>query len=251
MDQLFHLLSTLGLSQAEVTLLQDLYVHGRSKASEITERLGQTRGYTYAVLTSLKEKGLILEIQGKQTLFEPAPPSALNLLAQREVQRVKDTQSLLSTAVIDWQKQYESNIGKPSIEVFSGFDGAALAIGDSLNQQETIRTIIDLSSLTGEFASINKQQLKKRLSLGIEKRILLDDTIEARTFAQAQGTQYTTWRFLRNLPARHQTAVEVYGSTVLFITLDRDPCLSVLLRDSAIAQYHTQQFDFLWSLAVE
>lgn len=251
MDQLFQLLSSLGVSHAEVSILQDLYGHGRSKASEITERLGQTRSYIYATLTSLKEKGLILEIQGKQTSYEPAPPSSLNLLADREVERTKATQSLLSTAVIDWQREYESNIGKPSIEVFSSFEGAALAIGDSLNQQETIRTIIDLSALTGEFAFLNRQQLKKRLSLGIEKRILLDDTVEARAFAQAQGSDHTSWRFLANLPARHQTAVEVYGSTVLFITLDRDPCLSVLLRDSAIAQFHTEQFDFLWNLAGE
>lgn len=251
MDQLFQFFATLGLSPAEVSILQDLYAHGRSKAIEITKRFGQTRGYIYAILSSLKEKGLILEIQGKQTLYEPAPPSALNQLAQREVQKAMDVQSLLSTAIIDWQKQYESNIGKPSIEVFSGFDGAALAIQDSLNQQETIRTIIDLSALSGEFAIINKKQLKKRLSLGIEKRILLDDTVEARVFVQAQGSSHTTWRFLSNLPARHQTAVEIYDSTVLFITLDRDPCLSVLLRDSAIAQFHKGQFDFLWNLAVE
>ena len=151
--------------------------------------------------------------------------------------------------MIEWQRQYQFSIGKPSIEIFSGFDGAALAIADSLNQQGVIRTVIDLSALTGEFVSINKKQLKKRLSLGIEKRILLNDTIEARAFAQAQGTAHTAWRFLANLPARHQTAVEVYGSTVAFITLDHDPCLSILIRDNSIAQYHTQQFDFLWNLA--
>ena len=250
MDQLISLLTHLGLSQAEAILLQDLYAHGQSKAIEITKRLGQTRGYTYATLTSLREKGLILEIQGKQTLFEPAAPSALNQIAQREVQRVQDLQSLLSTAIVDWQRQYDFSIGKPSIEIFSGFDGAKIAIEDSLRQQDVIRTIIDLSALTGEFASINQAQLKKRLSLQIGKRILLNDTAESRAFALAQGVLHTTWRFLQNLPARHQTAMEIYGSTVLFITLDRDPCVSVLLRDVAIAQYHTQQFDFLWNLAV-
>lgn len=245
----FPILIQLGLNESEALIYELLLEMGRKPAQDLVEPSALGRGNVYNILTSLKKKGLVTEIEGKKTVFEAAPPSKLATLLDRERSKIDQLSASFTGILPLLTSEYNLSTGKPTIQVFEGLDGAERAIFDSLESKTEILTYLDAASLSIEkFAEVNKRYLKKRIEKQINKRILVEDSPITRAFFEKQNTPFTQVAFVPNFAARFNTAMEIYDGAVSYLTMSPERQISMLIRDKNIYDMHRAQFDFLWNL---
>ena len=243
------ILQSIGLNEGESHLYELLLEQGALSARDLTGRSGIGRGNVYHGLKLLLQKGLVLEKEGKKTLYEPVDPNALGALLSARLQQARELEASFHTALQGMESAYKRTTGKPSIQIFQGWDGVKKALYDSLNSQTEILTYFDPSAMKGEIVRINRAYLKKRIERQIEKRILTSDTQTARAFFADQQTPFTSVGYLKDFPERHATGMEMYDGCISYLTLNDEKRISVIVRDRGMYDLHRQHFEYLWTMA--
>ncbi len=248
-DSHFPILAQIGLNQSEASVYEILLENGPKTAQDLVEPSGLGRGNVYNVLTTLKEKGLVFEIEGKKTVFEAAPPSALSTLFDRERTRVKQLEQAFSGMLGLLDSAYALSTGKPIMRVFEGLEGFERALHDSLEKKQEILTYLDPGAIKGVFAEINKRYVTKRRTLGIPKRILLPNTPASHAYAASMSGTHTEIRIARGFTDGFKIAMEIYGGNISFLTLEEHRAISVVMEDPNIANMQRALFSFVWENA--
>lgn len=244
-----NILQSIGLNEGESAIYELLLENGKMTGKDLTEASGIGRGNVYNVLKLLLQKGLILEIEGKKMAYQPVDPNALSRFLEKRVDQIKVLESSFGVSLREMESVYRRSTGRPTIEIFEGWDGVKKALHDSLSSKTEILTYFDASSMKGEIVDINRSYVKHRIEKHIEKRILVADTPEARTFFSNQNTPFTHVRYVKNFPERHKTGMEIYDGCISYLTLTDEKRMSVIIRDQGIYDLHRQQFESLWNAA--
>lgn len=251
MNMHFPILKDLGLAENEALIYEILLELGPKKASNLVKPSQIARGNVYNVLMQLQTKGLVLVKEGKHQVYEAVDPAKLRDLLELKLKEAKRLEAAFADTLPSLNSTFNLSTGKPAIQIFEGIDGAKTALYDSLTSKTEILTYFDVSALRGPMASINKTYVRKRIEKKIDKRIIVADTEEARTFFDQQKTSYTRVAYLKEYPERHATGMEIYDDTISYLTLTDEKRISLLIKDQHMYEMHKQQFDFLWSLATE
>jgi hypothetical protein len=188
-----------------------------------------------------------LEIEGKKAMYQPVDPNALKGLLQRKVDQTKELEASFDASLRGMESIYKKATGKPTIQVFEGWDGVKKALYDSLESKTEILTYFDVASMKGEIVDINRVYVKYRIEKQIEKRIIVADTPEAHAFFANQNTPFTLVRYVKKFPEHHATGMEIYDGCVSYLTLSDEKRISVIVRDQGIYDLHRQQFEYLWN----
>lgn len=248
----FPILEKLGLAENEAMIYELLLEHGSLGAREVTELAGIGRGNVYNYLMSLKRRGLVIPIEGKRTTFQPVDPNALRSLLAATIERTRELESSYAGAVREMESAYALAIGRPSVEVFEGIEGAKRALYDSLESKTDILTYFDVSALSnGPMAKVNRAYVKRRIEQKIHKRLIVADTPEAHAFFEKQNTPYTVVAYVSDFPEGHATGMEMYDGTVSYVLLKSGRRISMLVRDAGVYELHRLHFEYLWSRARE
>lgn len=83
------ILKDIGLSETEALTYEVLLEEGPASAAKIAASTGVGRGIAYAALTTLQEKGLIIERKGERTRYAAADPERLRKLADALRKRIE------------------------------------------------------------------------------------------------------------------------------------------------------------------
>lgn len=247
----YPILEKIGLSQGEALLFELLLEKGRSKASDLVEPSGLGRGNAYNILNSLREKGLVQVIEGKQQYYEAVDPSQLRKLLEAKVRETERLSAEFDEELNNLQSAFQLGIGKPAIELFEGVAGIEKAIFESLRSKTEILTYLDLRAITGDLAEINKRYLKERINKQIAKRIIVADNEESRAFFKGQNTPFTTVAFVNGFPTSFETALEIYDGAISHLTLTKNKKIAIILRDPSLYDFHKQKFEYVWKQASE
>lgn len=242
----YPILAQIGLNQSEASVYEILLEGGPKAAQDLVKPSGLGRGNVYNVLTTLKQKGLVSEIEGKKTVFEAAPPSALSTLFDRERSRMKQLEQAFTGMLGILDSAYTLSTGKPVMRVFEGMEGLEQALYDSLSAKTEILTYLDPAAIHEDYARINTRYVAKRREQRIPKRILLPDSPAASVYAKTMGGAYTEIRIAEKFDEGFKTGTEIYGNKVTFLTLEEKKTISVLIEDANIAQMHKALFEFVW-----
>jgi len=242
----YPILAKLGLSESEVLLYELLLESGRSKARDLIEPSGLGRGNVYNVLTQLQTKGLVLPIDGKQTLYEAVDPSSLQKLIDQQMNRMRQTEAEFKEALGQMTSTFNLSTGRPAIQIFEGIEGFEKALNDSLTASTEILTYFDPDAVVGDIAEVNRRYVKKRRERNISKRIILPDNKAAHDYLAQMGGSHTDVVLAKNFSSGFKTATEIYDNKVVFLTLDQEKIISVILEDSNIARLQREQFEYMW-----
>ncbi len=247
----YPILEKIGLSTGEALIFELLLEKGRSKASDLVDPSGLGRGNAYNILNSLREKGLIQVIEGKQQLYETVDPSRLRKILDLKVRETERLSSEFEEELGNLQSAFQLSVGKPVIELFEGIDGLEKAIFDTLTSKTEILTYIDVNAFTPEQSAINKRYVRARIQKQIHKRIIVADTPEARAFFQDQNSPYTQIAFISHFPTSFETALEIYDGSISHLTLSKTKKIAVIIRDPSMYDFHRKQFEYVWSQALK
>lgn len=245
----FPILEKLGLSAGEVLIYELLLESGRLKARDLVVPSGLGRGNVYNILLQLESKGLVLSVQGKQTLYEAVEPSKLQSLIDFKMQEVEDLRKNFQQAVLSLSSMYNLSTGRPTVRVFEGLVGWEKSNEETLISKTDICTYIDVTALVGELAEANRKYVSKRIKKKINKKILIEDTPETRAFFIKQNTPFTQVGFLEGYPTAFATAIQIYDNNVSYLTLNDNKKISIIITNPAIYQTHLAQFEWLWQMA--
>lgn len=242
-------LSRLGLAENEAKIYEILLLKGETKARDLLEDSGLSRGNVYNMLTSLTARGFIQVTEGKQQTYRVTDPTKLSTLVDERKRGIERLDAEFKEILPHMLSTFSLTTGRPTVRVFEGIEGSEEAIMDSLEAKNGICAYLDVTALRGDFAEINKRYIKKRIAKGVLKRIIVADTVETRAyFAHAPSSPFTRVVFIPNFPASFQTAMEVYNDTVAYMTMTTEKVIAVLVTDVAIASLEQKKFDFLWDV---
>lgn len=226
-----------------------LLLKGESKAVDLVPESGLKRGNVYNVLISLVSRGLVTVSSKKLQLYRAAEPTKLSALLEAKKRETARLENEFREELPRLMSAYHLSTGRPAIRVLEGYEGAEEAVRDALGAPDGILAYLNVGAMAGKFAEIHKLYLKKRLAAKIPKYILVADTPEARAFFAGPDVPLTFVAYLRDYPSDFNTAMEVYGNKVAYITLAGDKQISVIKEDANIARMHRAQFHYLWKIA--
>ena len=247
-DLHFPILAQLGINPSEALVYELLLELGPKPAQDLITPSGLGRGNLYNVLTSLKKKGLVSEVEGKKTVFTAAPPNKLQSLLEAEQKRISQISAALGSIMPLLSSEFHLSTGKPVIQVYEGLEGAEKAIFDSIDSKTEVLTYYDFSAMKDKLADIDDRYYAAYAKKGIQKRILVTDSTTAHAyFADAMiGTRVG---FVPNFPAAFNAGIQIYDSKVSFVSLKNDRLISVIMADPTFYEMMRQFFEFHWSLA--
>ncbi len=241
------ILSRLGLAENEAKIYEILLLKGETKARDLLEDSGLSRGNVYNMLTSLTARGFIQVIEGKQQTYRVTDPTKLSSLVDERKRGIERLDAEFKETLPRMLSTFSLTTGRPTVRVFEGIEGIEEALNDSLLAKGEIRTYVDNAAVVGDVLTMNDRYVKRRLAKKMTKKMIVSDTPELRKLFSSLVNEFTLVAFVPQFPTTFQSAMEIYDDTVSYMTLTPEKMIAVLLTDPAIASLEKQKFDFLWN----
>lgn len=246
------LLTKTGLSSDQAKVYETLLKGGVMPASKAALKAGLKRGLGYKVIEQLVSLGLVEKIDKKVALFAPNHPSKIKELVQRKEEELKTIDASLSSILGMMASDYNLTTGKPNIQFFEGYNGAAKVIDDCLTATTPVLSYVDFESVMKYIPELNKEHLAKRLKLGIEKRTLLIDSPKTRELISGYDQSVTDIKLITHQAKPFQSVMYIYNNKISYITISSaDDMIGVIIEDERITTMHRYLFEHLWNITPE
>lgn len=243
----FSILSDLGLSLNEAKIYESLIKNGAQKPHDLAKLSGIGRANVYGILDQLKKRGLVLELEGRQSRFTAQDPGILGELLEQKTKEIDDLKARYSVDLPRLLSAFHLATDRPSIRIFEGLDGVVKILDDSLTAKGEILTTLDPAILTPEVNAIDDKYVAKRLRAKISKRIIMPDTEMARKILAGGDSELTKMRISKSLAGGFHTATEIYDTRVSLLSFSQERIISILIEDKNIAELFRVQFEALWA----
>ncbi len=226
-----------GLSENEATIYTALLTLGPSLVSQIVKETHINRTHIYDRLYKLIQKGVVsYTIQSGKKYFHAISPDKL-------LAKIKEKEAHFRAIL-----PHLSHLGKQKkhvdIEVYQGKNGLKSVLQDYLAARKDILIFGFTGTVAKKLQFYYSHFQRKRIKLGIKRKILADSTLKDSPLLQEPLTH------TRFIPAAYQSpsGMWVYGdTTVLF--LPEDELYMVVIKSKKMAQLYTNYFTLLWNIA--
>jgi len=234
-------LKEFGLTDKEIKVYLACIKLGTALVQDIAKKAGTYRTYTYEILKSLKEKGLVSYIikSGKQYFEVARPEKLLNILKEKK-QKIQKLMPQLETL-------YKSVVDKPKIEIYEGKEGIKTVIDDLIKTKKDISiygsTRKQLRLLHFYFPNYIKRRVKAKTRI----RVLTEHTKATEELKKKDKTELRETRFFPR-GIEPPTATNIYGNKVAILSLEKE-LLGIIIESETIARTQRMIFDMLWQMA--
>jgi sugar-specific transcriptional regulator TrmB len=234
-------LKEFGLTDKEAKVYLALLKLGTALVQDVAKEAGTYRTYTYEILKSLKEKGIVSYVikSGKQ-YFEAAEPGKMLSI-------MKEKENKLSSIMPELKGIYKSAAEKPKVELYEGKEGLKTILDDLVRTKKEILV----------YSSTRKQQkllqfyfpnfIRRRVKERIKTKVLTERSAETLELCRKDREELREMRFL---PAGMEfpTATNIYGNKVAILSLEKE-IVGVIIESKSIADTQRMVFNLLWKMA--
>lgn len=242
-------LNKAGLTTDQASIYEVLLKNGPLPAGEVSKKAGLKRGLTYKVLDELAALGLVAKNSKLKVLrFEAAHPLRLKELAEQKEQSARVAQEALGGIISNLTSDFNLISGKPGVQYREGKGVFEWVTEDSLQAKGEIYSFIDNVAVTEQFAEANKRYVKKRIALGIKKKMITGDSEYIRLRAQEFHPELSEVRVIPK-GIKFATVMQMYNNRISYLTIDGSKTIGVIIDDAHIAQMHRAVFEYIWSVA--
>lgn len=244
------ILKQIGLTEGEITVYEFLLKKGEIPAGEVIKNTTLKRGNAYNILYSLEKRGLVERVdRGKKALFRVSHPSSLIDFINQESRQLEDAQLKLGAVLPEIVSEYNLVLNKPGIKFYEGEEGIKKVLADTLTAKDVIYTYADIEAVIKYTEQINKEYIKKRDKLQINKKVITIDSPFARNFFKNYHKDITDTRFIDHEAYPFSSVMQIYDNHVAYISLSKDAYVAMLISDKNI--YHMQKslFKYNWKYA--
>ncbi len=237
------LLFRLGLEEKEIEVYLALLPLKVGRATDIARAAKQSRSHTYLVLRSLKEKGLVSEVErGKITHFIAEPPERLLTMIE---ERERDLRSLvpLVEGVLPLLAGLTKPLsGAPRVTTLTGNAGMRQLYLDALKSE--ICGLFNPQAMFDAFGgNIVTMLFGKNAQLRGRDLLVRGAASETYVAEVAQNDDYTI-RFLPESTS-FQTDTIIFGDTIALFSYD-DQNTIIRIQSGPIADAFRAWFEVLW-----
>ena len=261
-----NLFTEAGLSKNEAVIYEYLLKNGESPALNITKNTPLNKGVVYVALNELIDKGLITEkllppknphVRNKKKIayFSPEHPEKLRAYLSDQEAKLKKAQNSLEANLGELVSSFNMVSDRPGLRYFEGLAGIKQVTEDSLKTAGEIYTYLDTENTVKKIEKINNEYVKRRLALGIKKKIINADNPYTREHMRkhqqwdAEDSQLTQVKILDHRVCHFDTIMQIYDDKISYISFANDRQVGVIIQDPTITAMHKEIFLFNWSRA--
>lgn len=233
-------LEKIGLTTNEVKVYLALIDLGTTLAGGIAKKAKLHRRQTYDALHRLIGKGLVsYTVKVGKKHFRPVDPERIMEIAK---EREREINSVLPE-IIEKFKKTESKI---HAEIYEGTEGLKSVMELILKERKEWFTIGSTGKGPVVLPFYLEQFAKKRVKLGINRRVLLVDTKEGRAYYRILKKQgLVQIKFLPKEIQQPQT-IWVFDNKVAIILVSLEYPTVFLIDNKEIADSYKEYFNLLW-----
>jgi len=234
-------LKEFGLTDKEIKVYIACLKLGTALVQDIAKKAGTYRTYTYEILKSLKEKGLVSYVikSGKQYFEVAEPEKLLNILKEKE-QKIQKLMPQLETL-------YKSAVEKPKIEIYEGKQGIKTVIDDLI---KTGKDILVYGSTKKQLSLLHfyfPNYIRRRIKAKIKIKVLTEHSKETEELRKKDKKELRETRFWPK-GIDPPTTTNIYGNKVAILSLEKE-LLGIIIESENIAKTQRIVFDLLWKTA--
>ncbi|MBP9760797.1 MAG: hypothetical protein KBD15_00965 [Candidatus Magasanikbacteria bacterium] len=250
MNQEQSLLTQFGLSDTEARLYLVLNIKGELDVPGLAKELSLSRTAIYTALNILMTHQLIdYRKAGRNAYYRAGHPSQLTtLLEQKKRQETllyQEMEGLMNTLV----GPYHLGCNKPGVRIFDGEEEIRTALFATLESKEEILSFVEGGVIETYLKEINQEYVKKRIEKKVYKKIITTDTIAARTREHGLNRkEFTELKYINPEKYPFKTSVQMYDTSVLYLTLTETYKMGFLIQNESIAEFHKSVFRFMWKV---
>jgi sugar-specific transcriptional regulator TrmB len=250
-DNLQHVLTSLGLSDKEAKVYLAALALGPSPVQIISRKSGVNRATTYTNIDALQKLGLMNSVkQGKKWFFYAESPEKLfYILVKQHQELLKSREERLVKVVPHLEALQVKSRNIPTVRYFEGKAGILelmKEVGDEyyFNQHKELRVIYPRDLIRRLFPEETLREFKeKRTSSSVIGRGIIVEEHSSAIIADTQLRAVVVPRSILDINCE----IAVFNDTVRIITF-KPPMTGIMINDENIANGFKQLFDLIWSL---
>lgn len=242
------IINRLGLTEVQAEIFNSLLSDGPDKASSLAKRVKRPRGVAYKGLDELANLGLIEKSEKKPgaAIYSALHPANLDILLNRREEKLNRDRQHFQEGLPQLISAYNMRSDRPGLRFYEGEEGIQKALEDTLTSKETIYTFADLEAVEKNIRAINAAYAKKRMKLGIEKRIIIADTPFNREFISNLGHQSTDFRFLPPEFYNFNSGIQIYDNKVSYQVIEAEKKMAIIIDNPNIYRANRLLFEYIW-----
>ena len=235
---------SIGLSDRETGVYLACLKVGSATVNQISKEAGTFRTYTYDLLKSLMEEGLVGSVmKGRAQYFEAsAPERIIEILKEREDQ-IKE--------ILPQLKQMKQTITKkPTVEFFEGLAGLKLVHDAILREKpKEIRVYGNPEQHYEIMKFYLPRFVKKRVKLGIRARVIIKDSKIGREWMKGkEKEELRHTKFFPEQPKEFPSVTYMWNDKIAYFTIEKK-IIAVIIEDETIAKAQKVIFENMWKIA--
>ena len=233
-------LKEFGLTAKEVEVYLACLKLGTALVQNIAKKAGTYRTYTYEILKSLKEKGLVGYVikNGKQYFEVAEPEKLLNILKEKETK--------INNILPNLKKIYKSSIEKPKVELYEGKEGLKTILDNIIKTKKEILVYGSTEKQIQILEFYFPNYIQRRIKAKIPTRVITEKSIETIEMLKTQKKEIRESKFISGLG--FPTVTYIYGDKVAILSLEKD-IIGLIIENKDIANTQKQIFELLWKIA--
>lgn len=233
-------LGNIGMTTNEVKVYLALIDLGTTLAGYVARKAKLHRRQTYDALHRLIEKGLVsYTIESGRKHFRPVDPSRIIEIARN---REREIEGVLPEIIEKFRKT-ESRI---HAEIYEGTEGLKSVMELILKEKKEWYTIGSTGKGPVVLPFYLEQFARKRVKLGIKRKVLLVDSKEGRAYYKVLKQQgLVKIKFLPKEIQQPQT-IWIFDDKVAIILVSVECPVVFLIDNKEIADFYKEYFNLLW-----
>lgn len=234
-------LQEFGLTDKETKVYLALLRLGNASVQEVAKKAGTYRTYTYEILKSLQEKGLVFSvIKSRIQYFEIAKPERLLTI-------LDEKKNIIHNLLPKLNQLYGSSSGSTQAQVYTGKEGLKTILNDFI---KTGKEILAYGSCEMQVELLQyhfMNYIQRRIDANIKIKVIAEHSDAADQIHTRDKQELREMRFLPK-PMQFPTINYIYGNKVAMICLEQEP-FGVVIENNEIVRTQKIIFNLLWKLS--
>lgn len=231
-----------GLSENEARVYLAALALGPSTVLSIARAAGIKRTTVYAVIESLKQKGLMnIEVRGFKTLFAAQDP-------ERLLSHLESRKELVKKAMPDFAGLYNLKGGESTIKYYEGLEGVK-SVYESMIRDIKPREDYLIVSYLDAWLDLDEKYFRdfsnRRAKLNINIKLLLQDTPRAREYMVYARNINATMKLLPKETKLITNLVTIPERVLIHQLIP--PISATVIENKSVIQMHQQFFELIWN----
>lgn len=237
-------LKLIGLSEREIIVYLACLKLGSATVNQISKEAGTFRTYTYDILKSLMEKGLVGSVMKRRAqYFEASDPDRIVEILKEKEDQIKE--------VLPQLRQLKQTITKkPTVEFYEGLAGLKLIHDTILREKpEEIRVYGNPEQHYEIMKFYLPRFVKERVKLGIKARVIIKDSKVGREWMKGkEKEELRQTKFFSEQPKYFPSVTYMWNHKITYFTIEKK-IIAVIIEDENIAEAQKVVFENMWKFS--